>query len=58
MKSILLVSFLVLQLSISEPSVCYSHPPPLDLSSMPVKVNSAYTFKIHNYPSAVTLARN
>ena len=58
MKSILVVAMLVLQLSISEPSVCYSHPPPLDLSSLPVKVNSAYTFKIQNYPSPVTLARN
>lgn len=30
----------------------------MDITRLPVKINSAFTFKIYNYPSPISISRN
>lgn len=56
MKAFLWVTLLVLHLSLSEPSVCLSHPPPLNLIEPDFKVNKDFSFQIHNYANSVSIS--
>lgn len=60
MRSALLVSLLVFQLSYGEHSVCLSSDPPtlVKLSELPLKQNSHYQFSISNYINSATILRN
>ena len=47
-----------MQLGFSEPSICIEYPQPLNIASLPLKSNSAFTYKIDNYANPATIINN
>ena len=60
MKSLLLVTFLILELGFGEPSICLAdhHLTQLKISDYSVKSNDVFTFKITNHAAKTNIIRN